>query len=482
MKSFKQFKNTKGITLIALVVTIVVLLILAAVSISMLTGENGIITQAQDSKDKTEQAKCEELVTVAINGLIAENSGDRSKITPEKIAEQVNKENNRTDVTAEGSTFPTNIIFNEEGRKVGVDIELGVTGEIKEEIYSADVSEEDIAPVDIFLYEIIDGTGETASTEWDSLPTKEARIVGIKSKYCNLGGYDPETGEKEYSDTNYEITLEDGTKITDTLIVPYQVEIDEEMYKITEVDLAIYGHTSNWTGYTLPNVKTIIYPNTVKIISGKNHSSGSGKFEDSSRIIEKIILPQNLEIIGDNAFMDCGRLTNIYLPHSVKIIGESAFWDCKSLNNIIIQNGVTTIEECAFYGCSSLTSIEIPSSVTSIGRCTFLGCESLISIEIPSSVTYIGENAFSECSSLINIEIPIGSTSLKSEIFRNCYALTSIKIPSSVTSIEEGAFSECRNLTTVNYTGTEEQWNNISIGSNNSYLRNAIINYNYKGE
>ena len=35
----------KGITLIALVITIVVLIILAAVSIAMLTGENGLITQ-----------------------------------------------------------------------------------------------------------------------------------------------------------------------------------------------------------------------------------------------------------------------------------------------------------------------------------------------------------------------------------------------------------------------------------------------------
>lgn len=37
-------RENKGITLIALVVTIVVLLILAGVSISMLMGENGIIT------------------------------------------------------------------------------------------------------------------------------------------------------------------------------------------------------------------------------------------------------------------------------------------------------------------------------------------------------------------------------------------------------------------------------------------------------
>ena len=43
-------QNNRGITLIALVITIIVLLILAGVSISMLTGENGILTQANKSK------------------------------------------------------------------------------------------------------------------------------------------------------------------------------------------------------------------------------------------------------------------------------------------------------------------------------------------------------------------------------------------------------------------------------------------------
>ena len=50
----------RGITLIALVITIVVLLILAGVSIAMLTGDNGIITQAQKAKEKTEEAKIRE--------------------------------------------------------------------------------------------------------------------------------------------------------------------------------------------------------------------------------------------------------------------------------------------------------------------------------------------------------------------------------------------------------------------------------------
>ena len=48
--------SAAGITLIALVITIIVLLILAGVSIAMLTGENGILTQAQTAANETNQA------------------------------------------------------------------------------------------------------------------------------------------------------------------------------------------------------------------------------------------------------------------------------------------------------------------------------------------------------------------------------------------------------------------------------------------
>lgn len=59
-------KRSKGITLIALVITIIVLLILASVSIAMLTGNNGILTQAQNSKIKTEEAIEKEGVGLAV--------------------------------------------------------------------------------------------------------------------------------------------------------------------------------------------------------------------------------------------------------------------------------------------------------------------------------------------------------------------------------------------------------------------------------
>ena len=56
----QKLRKNKGITLIALVITIIVLLILAGVSIAMLTGDNGILTQAQRAKNETENAQIEE--------------------------------------------------------------------------------------------------------------------------------------------------------------------------------------------------------------------------------------------------------------------------------------------------------------------------------------------------------------------------------------------------------------------------------------
>lgn len=79
----KYKTNNNGITLIALIITIIVLLILAGISIAMLTGRNGIITQGQRAKNQTENAsKYEE------NRLNEYNDIINSKISGEEIEEQ----------------------------------------------------------------------------------------------------------------------------------------------------------------------------------------------------------------------------------------------------------------------------------------------------------------------------------------------------------------------------------------------------------
>ena len=85
----KAFKNKIGITLIALVITIIVLLILAGVTISMLSGKNGILRMAAEAKTKTEQAQKEEQTKLAQMEAASNLNGTTHT---EKVASIGNKE------------------------------------------------------------------------------------------------------------------------------------------------------------------------------------------------------------------------------------------------------------------------------------------------------------------------------------------------------------------------------------------------------
>ena len=75
MKSKEKLKE-KGITLIALVITIIILLILAAVTITALSGNNGILSNAVKAKEETEKSEIIEQIRVSIYGRMADNKGE----------------------------------------------------------------------------------------------------------------------------------------------------------------------------------------------------------------------------------------------------------------------------------------------------------------------------------------------------------------------------------------------------------------------
>ena len=64
-----MFKGEKGITLVALVVTIVVLLILAGVSISLVVGQNGMITKAKETQKAQDKAYARDMVEDALKAV-----------------------------------------------------------------------------------------------------------------------------------------------------------------------------------------------------------------------------------------------------------------------------------------------------------------------------------------------------------------------------------------------------------------------------
>ena len=119
-------KSNKGITLIALVVTIVVLLILAGVSISMLTGENGIIKQAQDAKLQTEIGEEKEAIGVAYSGAKIKKEG--KDVIASDVQEQFNY--NGTKANASGNI---KVQFTESKRWYSIDGSGNIEGPFESE-------------------------------------------------------------------------------------------------------------------------------------------------------------------------------------------------------------------------------------------------------------------------------------------------------------------------------------------------------------
>ena len=232
----------------------------------------------------------------------------------------------------------------------------------------------------------------------------------------------------------------------------------------------------------------------------------------------KVVIPSEIEgypviSIGVKAFYACKSLTSITIPESVTNIGNFAFASCLSLTKIevseknqnytsvdgvlfnksktkiiccpagkngdyIIPDSVTSIGAYAFEWCYLLTSITIPKSVTSIGDSAFAECTSITSITIPGGVKSIGTYMFELCTSLTRITINEGVTSIGASAFEFCTFLKSITIPKSVTNIDASAFYSCGALTDVYYTGTEEDWSNITIDdADNELLFNAVIHF-----
>ena len=94
LKVERQETKEKAITLIALVITVIVLLLLAGVTITALTGDNGIITNAQNAKIITNISALKEEIDIYVtNQTISNVEGiERYPIIKNETMENINKD------------------------------------------------------------------------------------------------------------------------------------------------------------------------------------------------------------------------------------------------------------------------------------------------------------------------------------------------------------------------------------------------------
>ncbi len=234
------------------------------------------------------------------------------------------------------------------------------------------------------------------------------------------------------------------------------------------------------------------------IIPEKVTSIGDGAFS-GCHDITKVSLPEGLTDLGYDAFDKCTGLKTVTLPGSLKNIGTYTFERCENLESVVINPGVESLPDNMFEKCASLSSVELPEGLIEIGSDCFSHCGSLENLSIPSTVTTLGARIVKYCYQLKTIELPKGLKYINFETFSSC-GITSMVIPDSMEGIPAYAFLSCGNLTTlyipntiavignyafmgcasitdVYFSGSEDEWNAIEIGTDNEALTDANIHF-----
>lgn len=261
-----------------------------------------------------------------------------------------------------------------------------------------------------------------------------------------------------------------------------------------------------------PNLKEINVPNEntfLKSVNGVLFSLADSKLlrYPSAYSGGDYTIPNDVKIIGYEAFADCLNLNSVDIPNSVTTIEGVAFTFCKKISLIEIPASVTSISASAFNYCTrleninvaddnpnyksvdgvlfnksmteilryplykkgayeipqtvivvgeyafhlstGLTEVVLPSTLKDIKKCGFFNCSKLTELYLPSKVETIGNSAFGSCANLSKIVMSNGITSLGNWCFAGCKSLENIELPTTLTIFGEGSFSDCPKLTAI---------------------------------
>ena len=194
----KLKSNKRGITLIALIITIIILFILAGITVTMLTGENGIINRAVYARERTERASLVESLQIEILAFQAQNTSEN--LTREQLDSVLEK---YFETIPDDYTIDTVLTAKEEYGKYEVAISEFYTGKVEEKIEYAEETQNYVGYyADINADGVIDGiifadmaTGAKGTGQWpdgDDWGNYEVPIkTGLKQYYIK---------EEEYTD------------------------------------------------------------------------------------------------------------------------------------------------------------------------------------------------------------------------------------------------------------------------------------------
>lgn len=232
---------------------------------------------------------------------------------------------------------------------------------------------------------------------------------GDIEKWCNINFGNSFSNPMRYESKFYI----NGEHVTN-IVIPYTVtKIGTSTFAyFTDLNsIVIGGNIESIGDYAFSNCLAL----RGIILSDKVKTVGSYAFT-GCELLQSITIGDGLASLSDNVFNYCSKLatinvssenltyssidgvlyskdgktllmyprgkanTEFTVPDEVTVIGEYAFKECGALESVTLGNNVNTIGKNAFYWCSGLKSITVPVSVTKIGSTAFFLCSKLESI------------------------------------------------------------------------------------------------------
>lgn len=223
---------------------------------------------------------------------------------------------------------------------------------------------------------------------------------------------------------------------------------------------AFVPYNNSNRSYREPNLRRIILPEDIVEIGDNAFNRctaeiinlpksvikmGVNAFSGSNVMFDRLVIPVGVAEIPKGCFSECKGIKEIILPPTLQKIGVGDF-SGTGIKKIELPSNITEISDALFKG-SLLEEITLPQSVASIGEEAFYD-SNLQRIVLHDGIKYVGKRAFYN-NKLEEIIFPDTQIEFGEDVFYECDNLKQVTIPDWMTVIPGGMFSFCHELENV---------------------------------